>query len=61
LMTGLPLVIAMIVGISRVCMGVHFPSDVMGGWTGGLLWTWVAFVIRGRLKGSQAAEQTVVR
>ena len=61
LMTGLPLVIAMIVGISRVCMGVHFPSDVMGGWTGGLLWTWVAFMIRGRLKGSHEMEQTAVK
>jgi undecaprenyl-diphosphatase len=60
LMTGLPLTIAMIVGISRVCMGVHFPSDVMGGWTGGLLWTWVAFVIRGRLIGAREIDQGAV-
>lgn len=52
LMTGLPLFLATIVGMSRVCMGVHFPSDVLGGWTGGLLWTWVAFTIRGRLRDS---------
>ena len=60
LMTGLPLAIAMIVGISRVCMGVHFPSDVMGGWTGGLLWTWVAFLIRGRLIGAREMERGAV-
>jgi undecaprenyl-diphosphatase len=60
LMTGLPLTIAMIVGISRVCMGVHFPSDVMGGWTGGLLWTWVAFVIRGRLIGAREIDRGAV-
>ncbi len=60
LMTGLPLAIAMIVGISRVCMGVHFPSDVMGGWTGGLLWTWVAFVIRGRLIGAREMDPGAV-
>lgn len=57
LLTGLPLVIAMIVGISRVCMGVHFPSDVMGGWAGGLLWTWIAFVIRGRLVSVTVMDQ----
>lgn len=57
LMTGLPLAIALIVGISRVCMGVHFPSDVMGGWTGGLLWTWAAFVIRGRLTGTREIDR----
>lgn len=60
LMTGLPLAIALIVGTSRVCMGVHFPSDVMGGWTGGLLWTWAAFLIRGRLKSSDQMEQMTV-
>lgn len=53
IMIGLPLALAMIVGISRVCMGVHFPSDVLGGWTGGLLWTCVAFLIRGRLGDRQ--------
>ncbi len=49
LLVGLPFAIAGVVGISRVCMGVHYPSDVLGGWTGGLAWTWCAFQIRGRL------------
>lgn len=48
LLVGLPFTIAAMVGISRVCMGVHFPTDVLGGWTGGLLWTWIAFTIRSR-------------
>lgn len=45
LLTLLPLLLAFSVGISRVFMGVHFPTDVLAGWTAGLLWTWAAFAI----------------
>nr|MBA3659285.1 phosphatase PAP2 family protein [Gemmatimonadales bacterium] len=27
-----------IIGVSRVYLGVHYPSDIVGGWTIGLLW-----------------------
>jgi undecaprenyl-diphosphatase len=49
LMIALPLWLATLVGISRVCMGVHYPTDVLAGWSSGLLWTWLAFLIRGRM------------
>lgn len=47
---GIPIVLA--IGVSRVVLGVHWPSDVMGGWAEG-----VAFALIGaevvRRRGSQ--------
>lgn len=28
----------LLIGISRIYLGVHFPSDVLGGYVGGLIW-----------------------
>jgi undecaprenyl-diphosphatase len=36
---GLPLLI----GISRPYLGVHYPSDVIGGWTAGLACAFLAY------------------
>lgn len=35
---GLAVVLSALAGVTRVYLGVHYPSDVLAGWTAGLAW-----------------------
>lgn len=37
--------VTFLVGVSRVYMGVHYPSDVLAGWTAGLVWALICWLV----------------
>lgn len=46
-----------IVGVSRIFLGVHYPTDVLSGWAAGLVWALFCWVIALYLQRHGAVEQ----
>jgi undecaprenyl-diphosphatase len=44
-MIGVAAGIALLVGLSRVYCGVHYPSDVMAGWSAGVAWASLCWLV----------------
>lgn len=42
--------ITLLVGLSRMLLGVHYPTDVLGGWTAGSAWAVLWWLIERRLQ-----------
>jgi undecaprenyl-diphosphatase len=49
LMTGVAVVLVAAIGLSRVYLGVHAPTDVLGGWALGAAWV-AGVAVFGRLR-----------
>jgi undecaprenyl-diphosphatase len=37
--------VVFLIGISRVFLGVHYPTDILGGWTFGLIWAMICWYV----------------
>jgi undecaprenyl-diphosphatase len=50
-------VLTVMVGISRVYLGVHWPSDVVAGWTAGAVWALLCWLVAQRLQSRHTLER----
>jgi undecaprenyl-diphosphatase len=54
---GVALTVTLVVGVSRVYLGVHWPTDVLAGWCAGAAWAMLCWVVAAWLQGRGQIER----
>ena len=54
---GVACFLTFVVGLSRVMLGVHYPSDVLAGWSVGLAWALLCWMVASHLQRRGKVEQ----
>lgn len=56
LIMGTAILVTVLVGISRVYLAVHWPSDVLAGWAAGSIWATACWLAAWRIRQNQRAK-----
>lgn len=54
---GVAIALTILVGFSRVYLGVHWPSDVLGGWSLGSAWALLAWIVLNQVTRTEPARR----